>query len=67
MESGTFNSATAVTPWKCDGFPLLAQFGYAFNSATAVTPWKSGILNFNFGDSFNTFNSATAVTPWKLD
>jgi len=39
-ERFSFNSATAVKPWKPGGAYPGAVQKYCFNSATAVKPWK---------------------------
>ena len=46
----SFNSATAVMPWKTTPTPMRAatvQLG--FNSATAVMPWKTGVALYGVG------------------
>ena len=61
----SFNSATAVMPWKTflDGSKRIVPNG--FNSATAVMPWKTPSWRSHRPCRWLRFNSATAVMPWK--
>ena len=63
--SSRFNSATAMTPWKCTWPGRGSTSGFRFNSATAMTPWKCRTPRARAACPPRRFNSATAMTPWK--
>src|SRR5262249_45233447 len=62
--AGTFNAATAVSPWRTRHVANARRPGDRFNAATAVSPWRTEAA-IRCVTAFHGFNAATAVSPWR--
>ena len=71
----TFNSATAVKPWRQFVSPWTTTATDTFNSATAVKPWRlqadlafdRGHIHLQFGHGGEAVETAWSTVDWLPD